>query len=217
MTRPVKTARRYQSPLRTAQAAATRRQVIDAAARLFEREGYVASTVAAIADEAGVSAKTVYLAFESKSGLLRALWDLHLKGDESDAPVADRAWYVEVLEEPDAERQLRRYAHHACVVKQRIAPVLRVIRDGAPVDADVSELWELINTDFHANQRAIVESIAAKDALADELTVDTATDVLWTLNHPDTWLLLVGRRGWAPARFETWLADTCCSQLLRAG
>jgi AcrR family transcriptional regulator len=217
MSEPVKPSRRYESPVRAAQAATTRRQVLDAARELFEADGYAATTVSAIAREAGVAAKTVYLSFGSKSGVLRGVWDLALKGDDADAPVAARPWYLEVLEEPDAERQLRINARNARAVKERIAPVLQVIRDGAPVDADVAELWELIQTDFHANQRVIVDSIAAKGALAAGLDVDAATDILWTLNHPDLWFLLVGRRGWTPDRFETWFADACCQQLLGSG
>ena len=42
-----------------------------------------------------------------------------------------------------------------------------------------------------------------------------ASDILWTLNHPDVWLLLVGERGWTPERWERWFADTACAQLLR--
>jgi AcrR family transcriptional regulator len=190
--------------------------MLDAARHLFERQGYVATTVAAVAREAGVTPKTVYLAFESKSGLLRAVWDLLLKGDDSPAPVGDRPWYVQVLEEPDPERQLRLNARNARTVKERIGPVLGVIRDGAPVDAEVAALWELINTDFHANQQVIVESLAAKRALAYRLDVGRATDILWTLNHPDVWFLLVGRCGWTPDQWETWFADTSCAQLLRA-
>src|SRR5215217_4210057 len=96
MAEPVKT-RPYNSPRRREQAAATRRQILDAAQRLFERQGYAATTMAAIAAEAGVATKTVYLAFETKSGVLRALWHLLLRGDDEDRPVADRAWYQEVL------------------------------------------------------------------------------------------------------------------------
>ena len=74
-------------PRRREQAAATRREILEAAQRLFERDGYGATTMAAIAAEAGVALKTVYLAFETKSGLLRALWHLRLRGDEDEAPV----------------------------------------------------------------------------------------------------------------------------------
>ena len=85
--------------------------------------------------------------------LLRAVWDLLLKGDVDDAPVAERSWYREVLEEPDPAQQLRLVAHGACMVKVRIGAVLRVIRDAATLDADAAALWALIQTDFHDNQR----------------------------------------------------------------
>jgi len=100
-------------------------------------------------------------------------------------------------------------------VKVRIAPLLEVIRDGAPVDADVAALRDLIHTDFYENQRSIVEAIHRKRALRRGLDIATATDILWTLNHPDVWLLLVGRRGWSPERWERWFADTACAQLLK--
>ena len=70
-------------------------------AAIFEHDGYATTTMDAIAADAAVSLKTVYLAFETKARLLRAVWDLALKGDASDAPVAARPWYLEVLEEPD--------------------------------------------------------------------------------------------------------------------
>jgi len=195
----------------------TRRSILEAATALFEADGYSFTTMDAIATEAAVSLKTVYLAFETKSRLLRAVWDLALKGDESDAPVADRSWYVDVLEEADPATKLRKAAHNSRIVKERIGGLLGVIRDGAPSDPEVSELWSLIQSDFLANQRTIVESLRKARGLAKGLGVDRATDILWTLNHPDVWLLLVGQRGWTPSQFETWLADALCAQLLERG
>ena len=214
MAEAVKPSRRYHSPRRQEQAAITRTVVLDAAQRLFERGGYPATSVQSIATEAGVASKTVYLAFTTKSGVLRAVWDRALKGDEDDAGVAQREWYREVMQERDPERQLRLNARNARVVKTRIAPLLEVIRDGAPVDDDIAALSELIQTDFYENQRAIVEQIHKRKGLRRGLGVATAADILWTLNHPDVWLLLVGRRGWTPARWEQWFGDTACAQLL---
>jgi AcrR family transcriptional regulator len=214
MAQRVKT-RSYNSSRRRAQAAATRRDILGAAQRLFERQGYAATTMAAIAAEAGVALKTVYLAFETKSGVLRALWNQVLRGDEGEAPVAERSWYREVVEEPDPQRQLRLNARNSRAAKTRIAGVLKVIRETAPVEPDTGALWERIQTEFHANQRVIVERLAERKALRRGLNVDRATDILWTLNHPDVWQLLVGERGWTPEQYEQWFGDTACSQLLR--
>src|SRR5919204_595373 len=76
---------------------------------------------------------------------------------------------------------------------------------------DAAALWRLIQSDFYDNQRVIVESLHAKRALRPDLDVARATDVLWTLNHPDVWLLLIGERGWAPEDWERWFADTACA------
>ena len=214
MNEPVKPRRSYHSPRRQQQAAATRRSILDAAERLFEQHGYPATTMEQVAAEAGVALKTVYVAFATKSGLLRALWDLRLKGDQDEAAVADRPWYREVVEESDPERQLRRNAHNARMVKERIGGVLKTLRSAAPVDPDAGALWRLIQTDFHDNQRVIVESLQAKRALRPGLDIARAADILWTLNHPDVWLLLVGERGWTPEQWERWFADTSRDQLL---
>jgi hypothetical protein len=85
--------------------------------------------------------------------MLRALWDLLLKGDEDDAAVDQRQWYRDVVEEPDPATQLRLNARNARVVKLRIAGLLEVIRDAAPVEPDTAALWNLIQSDFYANQR----------------------------------------------------------------
>jgi hypothetical protein len=165
--------------------------------------------------EAKVASKTVYLAFDSKSGVLRSLWNKLLRGDEEDVPVAERDWYREVVEEPDPERQLRLNARNSRGRKVRIAGVLEVIRAAAPVDPDIAVLWNRIEHEFHANQRVIVESLRRKKALRRGLDVERATDILWTLNHPDVWQLLVRQRGWTPDEFERWFADTSCAQLLK--
>lgn len=213
MPKPVKT-RRYHSPWREQQAADTRRAILAAARLLFERDGYTATTIAAIAAEAGVATKTVYLAFETKGGVLRALWNKALRGDEGEAPVAQRSWYREALEEPDPGRQLRLNARNSRAVKTRVGALFAVIRSAATADPDIAALWGRIESEFYENQRAIVTALHERNALRSTLDVTAATDVLWTLNHPDVWQLLVGARGWTPEQYEKWFGDTACHQLL---
>jgi AcrR family transcriptional regulator len=109
------------------QAAATRRRILDAAHGLFERDGYAATSMAAIAAAAGLSLKTVYLAFETKSGVLRALWHLLLRGEQDAVPVGEQDSYQAVLEEPDPERQLRPNMRNSLIVKTRAGAMLEVI------------------------------------------------------------------------------------------
>jgi AcrR family transcriptional regulator len=212
MARPVK--RTYDSPRRREQAAATRRDILEASQRLFEEHGYPATSMAAIAAEAGVALKTVYLAFGTKRGLLLALWHLLLRGDEEPVPVGERSWYRDVIDEPDPARQLRLNAHNSRVVKERVAPLLEVVRDAASTDLELDALWRRIESDFYDNQRAIVQALHDNDGLRPGLDVARATDLLWTLNHPSLYWLLVGERGWTPEQYETWLAEVLAAQLL---
>jgi AcrR family transcriptional regulator len=216
MAEPVKSTRRYDSPRRRRQAEATRREILEAARRLFERQGYASTTMAAIAAEAGVALKTVYVAFETKSGVLRALWNLLLRGDKGATPIPERDWYREVLAEPDPERQLRLTAHGSRIVKERVGGIFEVIHAAATLDPEIEALWGRIQTEFHGVLRAIVKTIDKKGALAPGLDVDRATDLLWTVSHPSLWQLLVRERGWTPQEYEDWCAETTCAQLLGA-
>jgi AcrR family transcriptional regulator len=215
MASDVKPKRPYESPRRRAQADATRRDILEAAQRRFESNGYAATTMAEIAKEADVALKTVYLAFQTKSGLLRTLWNLLLRGDESDQPVAERRWYLDVLEEQDPERQLRLNAANSAAGKRRISAIIEVIRSAAAVDPDVAALWQRIQADYHANQRTIIERLHERGHLNPALDIERATDILWTLNHPNNWQLLVVDRGWTPEQYEQWTGDLACAQLLR--
>lgn len=206
--------RRYDSPRRREQAAATRGEILEAALRLFEQRGYTATSMAAVAAEAGVAPKTVYLAFQSKRGLLLALWHLLLRGDEEPVPVGERRWFREVVDEPDPEHLLRLNARNSRIVKERAGALLEILRSAAPADVELDALWMRIQTEFYENQRSIVEQLQKNGALRASLEVDRGADILWTLNHPSVYGLLVGDRGWSPQQYEEWLGDAFCSQLL---
>jgi AcrR family transcriptional regulator len=206
--------RPYDSSRRRAQAAATRADILDAAQRLFDARGYGATTMEAIATEAGVALKTVYVAFDTKSGLLRALWNHLLREGRDEVPVADQEWYRAIVEEPDPDRQLRLAVQASRIVKLRIAGVIETIRTAAALEPDIAGLWARIQSDFHANQRVIVESLAQKGALKPGLDVERATDILWTVNHPNLWQLLVEERAWTPEEYEEWCAEVARAQLL---
>jgi AcrR family transcriptional regulator len=214
MSTPVKSKRSYDASRRRAQAEATRREILETAERLFVRDGYAPTTMAAIATEAGVAAKTVYLAFETKSGLLRALWHLRLRGDADESPMQERDWFRSLLEEPDPERKLRAMARQSTTVKQRIGPLMAVIHAAAPLDPDIRDLWARIQSEFHGMQVRVVDAIKAGGALRRGLRPREAADVLWTLHHPVIWQLLVAECGWTAKQYERWTSEASIEQLL---
>jgi AcrR family transcriptional regulator len=206
--------RSYHSPRRRAQAAETRRAILDAARRLFEERGYASTPVPSIASEANVALKTVYLIFETKKGLLRAVWEARLGGEEEAMPVLERSWFREVTAEADPVRKLRLVAAQSRRVKTSSGALLEVIRTAALSDPEIATLWSDVEAKLLRVQRAIVDQLDETKSLARGLTRREATDVLWTLNHPTVWQLLVRERRWAPTRYETWLHDAFCLHLL---
>ena len=128
------TPRDYRLGQRQAAVDATRRKVLDAARDLLaDPAGYPSFTVDAVAKRADVARATVYYQFDSKSGLLEALFDsLAEQGQMAELPSA--------FTNPDSEEALRRFV--ACFVRfwasDRI--VLRRIRAIAALDPEVGPL-----------------------------------------------------------------------------
>lgn len=214
MTAGVNPHRSYDSPRRREQAAETRRKILDAAERLFAEHGYAATSMPAIASRAGVAVKTVYLACGTKAGVLHALWDARLGGDDQPIPVADRPWYRQLLRGDDPRQLLGTAAHQSRAVKERAGEVMLVVRQAAATEPALADLWHRIQAEFRTILGGVAQRLDALGSLAPGIDTAAATDLLWTLNHPDTWYLLVRRCGWTADRYERWVGETLSTQLL---
>jgi AcrR family transcriptional regulator len=85
-TRPYDARRRRERAEQERQA--TRRRVVEAARGLFPTKGYVATTMADVAREAGVALQSLYTAGKSKADLLRLVTDLAVGGSRSRSQAA---------------------------------------------------------------------------------------------------------------------------------
>lgn len=206
--------RGYDSPRRREQAAETRRKILDAAEELFARDGYAAIAMPAIAHRAGVALKTVYLAFGTKAGVLHGLWDVRLGADDQPIPVTERPWYRQLLQADDPHQLIRAAARQSRETKDRAGDLMRIIRQAAVTEPALAGLWDRIETEFRAVLGGLAGRLAALRSLAPGIDVTRATDLLWTLNHPDTWYLLVRQCGWTADAYEQWVGDTLSAQLL---
>jgi AcrR family transcriptional regulator len=198
----VKGSRAYHSPRREAQAAATRAEIIQAANRLFVADGYVRTTLADIAKAAGVAVPTVKLNFGSKRLVLVAVWDWAVKGGPDTRPVVDQEWFKAMIATPDPHEHLRLQAEGSVQVKERIAPVIEVMRAAAASDDEIAALWAKNQAEFVDNQRHTIKALQRKGTLRDGLSEDEATDVLYTLNHPTVYHMLVVTQGWTPQKYQ---------------
>ena len=200
--------RAYVSTLREDQARRTRRQIVDAAGRLFARQGFAATTMDAIAEEAGVSRKTVFTSVGGKVALLKLAYDYALAGDDEPVPMIERPGLQGVIAEPDPYEQLRLYAAFVAGNGERIGALWLALRGAAEVDDEARELygrWE--RERLEAMRDGPVPDLVAKGALRPDLTTEEAAAILWVLVHPALYHRLVVEAGWSRARFQDWLYE----------
>lgn len=207
--------RRYRSPLRDAQAQATREAIRRAAAERFTSAGFVATSIRTIADDAGVAPQTVYAQFGNKAAIVKDWLDVVIAGDDEPIPVAERPWFARVFDAGlDGRERLRRYAHTAATVNQRAGDAFDVIRRGADADAELAELWASSVAQRRAAVTRVVDAVVADTPLRSAVSRADAVDLLWVFHGPEIYQLVVTSCGWSIDRYEAWLAQTFVEQLL---
>ncbi len=206
--------RRYDARGRQRAAAETRLRILDAARDLFTTNGYVGTTVGAIAERAGVATDTVYAAVGTKPALFRELIELALSGTDQPVPGAERDYAQRMRDEPDAGRKLAVYAAAATAIQGRLAPLFRTLHEAAATDQQLATMWREITGRRAANMRLLAADLASTGRLRDDLTIDEVADIIWTMNGSEYYTQLVTDRGWPAERFERWLHDAWCRLLL---
>lgn len=200
---------------RAQQARATRRRIIDRAAKLFIEQGYAATTLDQISTAAGVAVQTVYFHFRNKATVLKEVVDVAAVGDDEPVPVLDRPWVRRVRKEPDGRRALAIYLRNARAIFERIAPIMKTVRDAAGSDPEMAAQWQTNRKQTYTAQRTVVQWLADKHALRPELTVDRATDIVSCLVSIEVYQLFTAERGWTPAQWERWIKDNLTATILR--
>ena len=216
MNENVKPRRRYDSTRRQAQAAQTRQDILDAAHQLFLDRGYAGTTLAAIAQAAGVVVETIYRAHGSKAELFKAVVRAAVAGGATRAqvPVEQRPAIAAVIAEPDPHRQLELYAATQPGIHARAGPLLRVLIGAAATDPELARLWDQIEDERRNGLARFAQLLTDRGALRPELSVEEARDLLWALNSLTVHDLLVLGCGWSPERYRHWLAGTLARELL---
>ncbi len=192
--------------LRTERAAVTRRRIAEAARVLFARQGYGATTLTAIATEAGVAVQTVYAVYGSKAGILRALREAVLRQPEAEA------LYEAAIQAPDAARTLELFARSIRLRWEHGRDIVAIHEDGASVDPTLRAEVETVL----ATRRAGIGRLATRleGALAPGTDASRATAILDALTLPAVYSELVDVGAWTPDGYEIWLAATLRNQLL---
>lgn len=191
-----------------------RAAVVTAAGDLFLERGYAATTIEAISERADVPPATVYRLFSSKHGILKALFDVSIGGDDEDVPMADRPQVRTLLEDDEPRARLAGFVAITVEVNARVGPLYLILVSAAGTDPDAGAQLDELTRQRLQGQRALARSLARSGALRPGLRERDAADLVHALLSPELYRLLVLDRGWRPDRYQRWLEATLAAQLL---
>jgi AcrR family transcriptional regulator len=204
----------YEGAARQARTRRTREAVVEAARSLFVERGYAATTIEAISEHSDTPQATVYRLFSSKLGILKAVLDVSVGGDDEAVAMADRPEVRALLSDKEPKEQLGGFAALLREVMARVGLVHRILADAARSDEDAASLLAAIARQRHEGQRRIARSLARSGALRPGLREHDAADVVHALASPEVYGLLVFDRGWSGERYEKWVREILIHQLL---
>jgi AcrR family transcriptional regulator len=199
--------RKYQSRIRADAAAATRAQIRGAASRLFVDRGYSATTMREIAEEAGVSERTVYAVFPTKVALLSEAIGVAIVGDDRPAPVAERAEFRAALSERDGKKALELFVNGASEVLERAGALMMAGYEAAGTDAELRDAAKAGDRARAADFTLIVNALADHGELRDGVPIEQATDLLLALMSPQVHQMLRHQRARSPDEYRNLMLD----------
>src|SRR3954454_6401862 len=192
---------------------ASRREILEAAHRLFLEQGYVATSVPAIAAAAGVAVQTIYNTVGSKREVLGGVLELAVRGPEVPAtPSEGVGERIRAAADPDAIVKL--LVDWLADAHARSAAISVAIREAAAVDSEAAELEQTLADARFTGYREAARELARSGGLRAGVTQDQAAATIWSLGHPDTYRYLSGRRGWSARRYRGWLTDHLSAALM---
>ncbi|MBM9506601.1 TetR/AcrR family transcriptional regulator [Actinacidiphila acididurans] len=196
--------RPYDSSRRQNAARHNRAAMVAACRELLFAEGYRACTVRAVAERAGVSPETVYKVFGGKTGLVKALWDTTLAGDDEPLAMSERPQLKLVRQTGDVPAKLRLYAQFVRGVHERLAPLFALLTEAG---GEVAEVLAVSERERLTGVTAFVGHLADAGVLRPGSDTARLADACWALTGPQLFTLLTADRGWDADAYESWLAD----------
>lgn len=180
----------------------------------FERRGWAGTTIAAIADAADGSPKTIEALFSTKAALLSAVVDFAIRGDVSDVPIERRELASAVAAAPTAQAMLELHVAMSSAVNRRWAQIAWVVEAGAPADDHVAELWQRMTKNFRGCVRWAAEQLLDKPGLRPGLTRSDAEEIFHVAMAWSTYRTLNSALGLSHTPVETWIAEYYARMLL---
>lgn len=199
--------RKYDLSRRKNQARQTRRQIIQAALKLFTERGYSGATIDAIAQEAGVALETVYAVFGNKLTILAAVVDFSVVGDDEPVPLLQRPAILEIQHDSDARRMVRRFAENIAEIMERMDPIFALLRPAAKTEPEIARLLERLLRGRLDGMSFFIGQIQRIGGLHPGLDPTQAVHTVWTVSSAEVHHLLTVDLGYSNEQYMDWLAD----------
>lgn len=206
--------RGYDSSRRREASGETRTAILAAARALLIERGYHSTTVADIASAAGVHIDTVYRLVGRKPVLLRELVEQAISGTDRAVAADDREEVIAIKAATDPAVKVALYARAVRAVHERLAPLLRSLRDAAVTDSEASVVWHEISERRASNMRRFIDDVRKAGGLREGLSIGVAADTVWLTNSVEVYVMLTDQRGWSSEAYEAWLVDLWSRYLL---
>ena len=167
-----------------------------------------------MADRSGVALDTVYAAVGRKPLLVRLLVETAISSTDQAVPAEQRAYVQRIQAATTARDKLAIYAAAVVDIQGRLAPIIRALEAAAASEPELATIWREISERRARNTKLFATDLIKTGEVRAELAVDRVADVVWAMNGPELYTLLVEQRGWSPGALEAWLADAWARLLL---
>jgi len=208
--------RSYVSAIRTAAAQRTRQRILEVARKLFITSGYAGFTMQEIARRARVALDTVYAVVGRKPQLVRLLIETAISDTNQAVPAEQRAYVQRIQAAATAREKLAIYAVAVVDIQGRLAPIVRALEAAAAAEPELGAIWREISERRARNMKRFATELIETGDMRPGLTRDRVADVIWAMNGPELYTLLVNQRGWSDDELAVWLTDTWSRLLLRS-
>ena len=198
----------YNSEARDAQAIQTKTSILEAAKKLFQKEGFDRVTIQKLAEASEVSMPTIYALFKSKRGVLQSLIDSALPSRRFFALVN------ESMQEQSPIKRLKITAKLARQIYDAEKELMNILQEASVVSSEFRELEQEREQRRYERQRDYIQQMMQAKWLAEGLDLQKAHDILWSLTGRDMYRMLVVEKGWESDAYEEWLAQTLIKSLL---
>lgn len=206
--------RSYDASGRREKARANHRAMLHAAVELLVAQGYAATSLALVAERAGVAAPTAYKAFGNKPAMVKAAFDYAVAGDDEPVPVHQRERAARIKAEPDPVRKLELYADGLLGTLTRSGLLQLVARAAAEIDPEMKAVWDQMNSVRLFGMGILATNLSAGSHLRAGVSEQEAQDLLWAYTSPELYQLMVIIRGWAGPRYRDWVVRSLVDALL---